>query len=139
MKPSRTHRTQQEVLDAHVLQHSLNSMEVFLTLISIHRVSEMVGIHQYSRWFCHLPESLAAGAGPQDSLGQWTLNRDSAHPCQTEAVRASITSSSFPPLPWDLGAHLFQKLRLTHSEVSGSEGNKGIAPSCRAGWVCRLP
>ena len=46
MKPSRTHRTQQEVLDAHVLQHSLNSMEVFLTPISIHRVSEMVGIHQ---------------------------------------------------------------------------------------------
>lgn len=38
MKPSRTHRTQQEVLDAHVLQHSLNSTEVFLTPTSIQSV-----------------------------------------------------------------------------------------------------
>ena len=85
---------------------------------------------KYSKWSLHLPESLTAGAGPLDSLGQWTLNKDSGHPCQTEAVRASITSSSFSPPPWDLGGHLFQRLLLTHSKVLGSEGDKGIAPSC---------
>lgn len=134
-----TQDTQQEVLDAHVLQHRLNSTEVFLTPTSIHRVSEMVGIHQIFQVVLPSPRIPGSWGRSQDSLGQWTLNRDSEHPCQTEAVRASITSSSFSPLPWDLGAHLFQTLWLTHSEVLGSEGNKGIAPSCRAGWVCRLP
>lgn len=140
MKPSRTHRTHSRKCSMLTCCNTgLIVQRFFSPRLQFTECQKWWESTKYSKWSFRLPESLAAGAAPQDSLGQWTLSRDSEHPCQTEAVRASITSSSFSPLPWHLGAHLFQRLWLTHSKVLGSEGNKGIAPSCRAGWVCRLP
>lgn len=126
MKPSSGTQTR-KVLDAHVLQHRLKSTEVFLTPdVTSQRVSETVGTHQIFQMVPPSPRIPYSWGGPP------RLPRpvDSGHPCQTEAVRASITSSSFSPPPWDLGDHLFQRLLLTHGKVLGSEGDKGIAPSC---------
>lgn len=68
-KPSSGTHTR-EVLDACGLRHRLTSVEVRLTPTSRHGVCRRwLESTKYSKCSFHLPESLAAGTGPQDSLG----------------------------------------------------------------------
>lgn len=89
-----------------------------------HHVMECVRgswTQKYFKSSFHLPESLAAGVGPEGSFSQWTVNGNFGCSFRTEAVRASVPSSSFSPLPQDLAGHMLQMMQLTHSRLYVSE------------------
>lgn len=129
MKPSSGTQTR-KVLDAHVLQHRLKSTEVFSPLMSHHR-----GGVRNSGNPPNIPSGPSisknhpAGAGPQTPRPV-----DSGHPCQTGAVRASITSSSFSPPALGPRRPPCSRLLLTHDKVLGSEGDKGYCTKLLS-WV----